>query len=113
MRRRWPGGRGTQSRARKRSPRFLFRLLLEDMGSFRFRRTISLGRFLRWNVAKTGTSVSVGRPGATINVRKDRVDGTVGVPGTGLSYRERLSNRGCASVLVVAALAGAAWRWFA
>lgn len=86
---------------------------MESMGSFRFRRTISLGRFLRLNVSKTGTSVSVGRPGATINVRKDRVDGTVGVPGTGLSYRERLSNRGCASVLVVAALVGAAWRCLA
>jgi len=83
------------------------------MGFFRFRRTISFGRFLRLNVSKTGTSVSVGRPGATVNVRGDKVDATVGVPGTGLSYRERLANRGCASVLVVTALAGAAWRWFA
>jgi len=83
------------------------------MGSFRFRRTISLGRFLRLNVAKTGASVSVGRPGATVNIRGDKVDATVGVPGTGLSYRERLSNRGCAAVLVGAALVGAAWRWFA
>jgi len=86
---------------------------MEGMGSFRFRRTISLGRFLRLNVSKTGTSVSVGRPGATVNVRGDKVDATVGVPGTGFSYRERLAKRGCASVLVVAALAGAAWRWFA
>lgn len=85
-----------------------------DMGSFRFRRTIRLGRWLRLNLSKTGTSVSVGRPGATVNIRGDKVDGTVGVPGTGLSYRERLSNRGCASVLLLAAtLAGATWLWFA
>lgn len=72
------------------------------MGFFRFRKIIPLGRFLRINVSKTGTSLSVGRPGATVNVRKDRVDGTVGIPGSGLSYKERLSNRGCASVLVIA-----------
>lgn len=77
------------------------------MGFFRFRKAIPLGRFLRINVSKTGTSLSVGRPGATVNVRKDRVDGTVGVPGSGLSYKERLSNRGCASVLVFALLLAA------
>lgn len=71
------------------------------MGFFRFRKVVSLGRFLKINLSKTGVSASVGRPGATLNVRKDRVDGTVGVPGTGLSYRERLANRGCASLVVV------------
>jgi hypothetical protein len=72
------------------------------MGFFRFRKVIPLGKLFRINVSKTGTSFSVGRPGATVNVRKDRVDGTVGIPGSGLSYKERLSNRGCASVLVFA-----------
>ena len=71
------------------------------MGFFRFRKVLSLGRFLKLNLSKTGVSASVGRPGATLNVRKDRVDGTGGVPGTGLSYRERLANRGCASLVVV------------
>lgn len=74
------------------------------MGFFRFRKVIPLGRFLRINVSKTGPSLSVGRPGATVNVRKDRVDGTVGIPGSGLSYKERLANRGCASLLVLAFL---------
>jgi hypothetical protein len=78
------------------------------MGSFRFRKIIPLGRFLRINVSKTGASLSVGRPGATVNVRKDRVDGTVGIPGSGLSYKERLSNRGCASVLIFALMLAAA-----
>ena len=85
------------------------------MGFFRFRKTIPLGRFFRINLSKTGASLSAGRPGATINVRKDRVDGTVGIPGSGLSYKERLSNRGCASVFVLALAlatllaAGVAW----
>ena len=72
---------------------------LAPMGFFRFRKVLPLGRFLRINVSKTGASLSVGRPGATVNVRKDRVDGTVGLPGSGLSYKERLANRGCASAL--------------
>ena len=77
-------------------------LSVSSMGFFRFRKTISLGKFFRINVSKTGASLSAGRPGATINVRKDRVDGTVGIPGSGLSYKERLSNRGCASVVLFA-----------
>ena len=77
---------------------------VSPMGFFRFRKTIPLGKFFRINVSKTGTSLSAGRPGATINVRKDRVDGTVGIPGSGLSYKERLSNRGCASMFVAALL---------
>ncbi len=71
------------------------------MGFFRFRKAIPLGKFFRINVSKTGASVSVGRPGAAVNVRKDRVDGTVGIPGSGLSYKERLSGRGCAPLLVL------------
>jgi len=84
------------------------------MGSFRFRKVVALGRFLKITVSKTGISASVGRPGATLNVRKDRVDGTVGVPGTGLSYRERLANRGCAALLMggLGLLAGAGAWWF-
>ena len=85
------------------------------MGFFRFRKTIPLGKFFRINLSKTGTSLSAGRPGATINARKDRVDGTVGVPGSGLSYKERLSNRGCASVFIfvfaLAALFAGAVAW--
>ena len=34
----------------------------------------------------------MGGPGASINVRGDKVTGTVGVPGTGMSYRETLSD---------------------
>ena len=72
------------------------------MGFFRFRKVIPLGKFFRLNLSKTGASLSAGRPGATVNIRNDRVDGTVGVPGSGLSYKERLSHRGCAALLVFA-----------
>jgi hypothetical protein len=78
------------------------------MGFFRFRKSIPLGKFFRINLSKTGTSLSAGRPGATVNVRKDRVDGTVGIPGSGLSYKERLANRGCASVLFFALMLSSA-----
>jgi hypothetical protein len=78
------------------------------MGFFRFRKSIPLGKFFRINLSKTGTSLSAGRPGTTVNVRKDRVDGTVGIPGSGLSYKERLANRGCASVFVFALMLSSA-----
>jgi len=71
------------------------------MGYFRFRKVVSLGKFLKINISKTGVSASVGRPGATINIKKDRVDGTVGLPGSGLSYKENLSKRGCASMFLI------------
>ncbi len=73
------------------------------MGFFRFRKIIPLGKFIRLNISKTGISTSVGRPGATLNIKGDRVDGTVGVPGSGMSYRERISNRGCGCLLIFAA----------
>jgi len=50
------------------------------MGYFRFRKVVSLGKFFKINISKTGVSASVGRPGATVNIKKDRVDGTVGLP---------------------------------
>ena len=65
--------------------------------------------------AAQNATVSNGSTGtATVNLRGDKVDGTVGVPGTGLSYRQRLANRGCASVFALGTtLAGATWLWFA
>lgn len=54
---------------------------------FRFRTSLSLGRGVRINISKRGfSSVSVGRPGATLNIGRRGVRETVGLPGTGLSY---------------------------
>jgi hypothetical protein len=86
------------------------------MGYFRFRKVVSLGKFLKINISKTGVSASVGRPGATLNIKKDRVDGTLGLPGTGLSYKENLSKRECASIFLLLGLlavgAGTSWKFF-
>ena len=59
---------------------------------FRYRRAISVARGVRLNVTERGvTSVSVGRPGATLNFSKRGFRPTVGLPGTGLSYTGRSS----------------------
>lgn len=57
----------------------------------RFRRSLRLLPGLRLNLTKSGSSVSLGEPGASLNLGHDggkRV--TVGLPGTGLSYRETI-----------------------
>lgn len=59
---------------------------------FRFQKRITLFKGLSINFSKTGTSFSVGPRGAKLNVRGDKVTGTIGIPGTGLSYRKRLDN---------------------
>jgi hypothetical protein len=61
---------------------------------FRFHKSFSIIPGVRLNVSKTGFSGTVGVPGAHLNVpitghRKPIV--TVGLPGTGLSYRETVS----------------------
>src|SRR3546814_20875583 len=42
------------------------------------------------NISKSGASLSVGPRGASVTMGKRGVYGNVGIPGSGLSYRERL-----------------------
>jgi hypothetical protein len=56
---------------------------------FRFRKRIKLFPGLWINLSKKGGSVSVGGHGATTNISKEGVRGTVGLPGTGLSYQTK------------------------
>ena len=56
----------------------------------RFQRRIRLFKGVTLNLSKTGASVGLGGRGARVNIRGDKVTGTVGIPGTGISYRERL-----------------------
>lgn len=56
----------------------------------RFQKRIRLFKGLTLNMSKTSTSFSLGGRGAIVNIRGDKVTGTVGIPGTGLSYRDRL-----------------------
>ena len=57
------------------------------MGYFRFRKTFSILPGVRVNLSKTGVSSSIGGHGATVNVGKNGPMVTLGIPGTGLSYR--------------------------
>jgi len=62
--------------------------------SFRFRKRISLGKFLRVKLSKSGASLSIGKPGMTVNVGHRRgTRATVGIPGSGVSYQTRLGKR--------------------
>ena len=60
--------------------------------SLRLQKRITLFKGLTLNLSKTGASVSIGTRGARLNIRGDKVTGSVGLPGTGLSYRQRLDN---------------------
>ena len=74
------------------------------LGFFRFRRSFRIAPGVRVNLSKSGLSTSIGRSGATVNVRGDRVRGTVGIPGSGLSYQEQARVRDGGGSLVWLAL---------
>src|SRR3546814_17275303 len=57
---------------------------------FRFSKRITLLPGVRMNLSKSGASLSVGPRGASVTMGKRGVYGNVGLPGSGLSYRERL-----------------------
>lgn len=57
---------------------------------FRFQKRIRIFKGLTLNLSKSGSSWTVGRPGASVNIRDDKVTGSVGIPGTGLSYSQSL-----------------------
>ena len=54
----------------------------------RFRKSISLGKFLRLNLSKSGVSVGVGPRGLNVNFGPRGVRRTVGLSGTGLYYQD-------------------------
>lgn len=58
---------------------------------FRFRKSIKIFPGLRLNVGARGVSATVGVRGASVNVGSKGAFGNVGIPGTGISYRTRLS----------------------
>jgi Protein of unknown function (DUF4236) len=61
--------------------------------AFLFRRSIKIAPGLRLNFGKRGVSASAGPRGATINVSQAGVRATTSLPGTGLSYSEKLTSR--------------------
>lgn len=57
---------------------------------WRFRKSVKLLPGVRLNISKTGTSWTLGGRGASINVGRGKKYLNAGLPGTGLSVRERL-----------------------
>jgi hypothetical protein len=57
---------------------------------FRFQKRIRIFKGLTLNLSKSGTSRTAGGPGASVNVRGDKVTGTVGAPGADVSYAPKL-----------------------
>ncbi len=76
----------------------------------RFHKKIKLLPGLYLNISKQGISLSGGINGATVNLGKGGLTGTVSAPGSGLSYRQRLIEKIPTWVLIavftVAGLAG-------
>ncbi len=79
------------------------------MGYFRFRKTFSILPGVLVNLSKTGVSSSIGGHGATVNVGKNGPMVTLGIPGTGLSYRTPVGLALVIILLLIAAVAGLAY----
>jgi hypothetical protein len=79
------------------------------MGYFRFRKTFSVLPGVKINLSKTGVSTSVGGKGATLNIGHGKRNVTLGVPGTGLSYRTQASTQLAIAAVVVVVVVGIAY----
>ena len=61
--------------------------------SFRFKKSIKILPSVKLNISKNGlNSVTIGKPGASLNLSKKGKQATVGIPGTGLSYSKKFSS---------------------
>ncbi len=81
---------------------------------FRFQKRISVLPGVKVNLSKTRISTTIGGKGAGINIGPDgKPMVTVGIPGTGMSYRQPLGlGLAVAGIIVLVALAGLAY-WIA
>lgn len=60
----------------------------------RFRRSIKILPGVRMNVSKSGVSYTIGKRGASVNVKPGRPPRTtIGIPGTGLSWTSTARNK--------------------
>ncbi len=74
---------------------------------FRLRKAIKILPGLKLNLTKNGiSSTSIGKKGATVNLGKNGVSQTIGIPGTGLSYRtDKNTPPWLMAVIIIAILA--------
>lgn len=76
----------------------------------RFQKRLKLLPGLKINLSKSGASATVGTKGAGVNIGRDGITTNAGIPGTGLSYRQKLSSRNkSAWIGVLALVAGLAF----
>ncbi len=61
--------------------------------AFRFQRRITLAPGIRINLSKRGLGLSVGPRGASLSLGPSGVHGHAGIPGTGLSFRQKLDTQ--------------------
>jgi hypothetical protein len=81
--------------------------------SWRFRKRLRIIPGFAWvNLSKSGASLSVGGKGATINLNRKGVQGTLSAPGTGVSYRSRRRKIGTSSRPIASRHKGGFWSWF-
>lgn len=78
---------------------------------FRFQKRISVLPGVRINLSKTGVSGSLGGHGATVNMGLDgKPNVTLGIPGTGMSYKMALGpGLIVVGILLAAIIAGILW----
>jgi hypothetical protein len=80
----------------------------------RFQKRLKLLPGLKINLSKSGASATVGTKGAGVNIGRDGITTNAGIPGTGLSYRQKLSAKNKSAWIGVLALAAglafAAWQ---
>ena len=75
----------------------------------RFRKSVGILPGVKLNLSKTGVSTSLGGHGATVNIGTRSRTATLGIPGTGLSYRMPLSGSIIALLAIGAAVVGLVW----
>jgi hypothetical protein len=74
----------------------------------RFQKRLRILPGLRINLSKSGASASIGPRGADVNIGRNGVTTNAGIPGTGLSYRQKLGKgRGWLGILLL--VAGLGW----
>ncbi|MBR2656638.1 MAG: DUF4236 domain-containing protein [Loktanella sp.] len=62
--------------------------------AYRFQRRVQIMPGVRLNISKSGLGMSVGPRGASVSVGKQGIYRNIGIPGTGLSMREKLNGPG-------------------
>jgi hypothetical protein len=75
----------------------------------RFQKRLTILPGLRINLSKSGVSASLCPRGADVNIGKDGVTANAGIPGTGISYRQKVSAGGGKWLGILAVVGGLAF----